>query len=487
MHSILWCIPYWSAFLMTRFFFARLKTVFVGFLTCLSAPFPPSFSPSPFLSLPPSPSLPLPFPLLPTHTNRYLSTCSILTSLSLGSRRLGPTAISNLAPVFPKLLTLTHLCLSGNEMGAQGATSLAAALTGSNLSLLTSLDISNNQCGLAGGRAFAETLDGMVSLSHLDISRNGKWAELPDGVEFLPALESLVISDNDISWLPVKDLCALTELKSIVCHGNSRLFCPPPLIAAGGGEEVVAYLKRAVRLGEANKEIEVQVVGPPESGKTHLIDALCSEWAKGDKSSIPEGEDEPTVGIRVRKYRPPRSGGMSWRLRDFGGGKLYDQTHEFFLAKKAMTVLVWACVPLAERDRQQTGDELCTAVCDWLDNIHCSSPGACIILVATHIDCAPPEDVDLECDWVKAAVCAKVEKLHAGSKEAQNLSIWNDGGSICVDSVGGPGISMLRQEMVQMCADLPWYAEYVPRPYLSLRDYLQRTGQKGKPTLDWIE
>ena len=105
----------------------------------------------------------------------------------------------------------------------------------------------------------SDALGELWSLERLNLSNNGDWTELPDGVEFFSSLRELDLRDNDISWLPVRDLCALPKLAALHCTGNKRMYCPPPLIASAGGEVVMTYLRKAVRHGEGNIEIEVQV------------------------------------------------------------------------------------------------------------------------------------------------------------------------------------------------------------------------------------
>lgn len=86
---------------------------------------------------------------------------------------------------------------------------------------------------------------------------------------------------------------------------------------------------------------------------------------------------------------------MLWRIRDFGGGAVYGPSSQLFYVRKALVVFVWACVPLSGGNKKEAERELSASVCGWLDSLQCAVPGACVMMVATHTDCAPKKDVEV--------------------------------------------------------------------------------------------
>ncbi len=82
----------------------------------------------------------------------------------------GPTA--RLACARPNNTTLTTLYLGSNNIGAEGARTLAASLD--NNATLMSLDLFNNDIGAEGARSLAAALNNNATLTSLNLYRNNK-------------------------------------------------------------------------------------------------------------------------------------------------------------------------------------------------------------------------------------------------------------------------------------------------------------------------
>ncbi|CAM9397454.1 unnamed protein product, partial [Ascophyllum nodosum] len=149
----------------------------------------------------------------------------------------------------------------------------------------------------------------------------------------------------------------------------------------------------------------VVLVGLGAAGKTSL--AIRLEGRDGD--SLPR-EEERTVGVEIRDLRlepspashPQHSGQeLAVKLWDFAGQRAYYDTHQIFLTKGALYILV---VDISTYRVEHTREE---AMEQWIDIIQSRVPGAVVLLVGTHRDTL--ENAGL-CD-------ERIEELHRDVKD----------------------------------------------------------------------
>jgi len=88
----------------------------------------------------------------------------------------------------------------------------------------------------------------------------------------------------------------------------------------------------------------------------------------------------PTHGIDVTSLQAPHptmpGEKMTLNLWDFGGQQIYQSTHQFFLTRRSVYLLLWNAAANPETCRLSF----------WLDTISTLAPDARILLVATHTD-----------------------------------------------------------------------------------------------------
>ena len=134
------------------------------------------------------------------HVAKELKLLTALQNLSLSENNIGCDGATSLAAGFKFLTVLQDLDLSENKIGYDGATSLAAGFKF--LTALQKLDLCRNKIGsdgatmLAGGFKFFTTLL-ELNLSFNDIGSDGVIA-LSSGFKFLTALQKLDLSSNNI-------------------------------------------------------------------------------------------------------------------------------------------------------------------------------------------------------------------------------------------------------------------------------------------------
>ncbi|RCV66029.1 GTPase SAR1 family protein [Methanophagales archaeon] len=125
------------------------------------------------------------------------------------------------------------------------------------------------------------------------------------------------------------------QLTNLTVLGLSKnpLESPPPEILAQGIEAIFEFLRHPA---EEHNEAKMILVGQGDVGKTCLAKRLIYDEFIGDKS---------TEGIDILEWciAAPTAAQKKIKLNvwDFGGQEIYHATHQFFLTKRSVYLLVW--------------------------------------------------------------------------------------------------------------------------------------------------
>ncbi|MEH2236000.1 COR domain-containing protein, partial [Nostoc sp.] len=219
------------------------------------------------------------------------------------------------------LQELTSLDLSFNQL-----TTLPEALA--SLQELTSLDLSFNQL-----TTLPEALASLQKLTFLDLSNN-QLRRLPEAIARLEQLTSLDLSRNQLTTLP-EAIARLEQLTSLNLTGNS-IEKPPPEVVAKGIKAIKDYLRQLKVEGtDYLYEAKLLIVGEGGAGKTTLAKKIKDQ-------NYQLQEEDYTKGIEVIQWSFPMTNERKFRVNiwDFGGQEIYHATHQFFLTKRSLYVLV---------------------------------------------------------------------------------------------------------------------------------------------------
>ena len=112
---------------------------------------------------------------------------------------------------------------------------------------------------------------------------------------------------------------------------------PPPEIVNQGNDAILNYFRERA-LGEVDHlyEAKMLILGEGGAGKTSLLRRLYQP-----DQPLPT-EKETTKGISIYRHEFPLKNGRRFRLNvwDFGGQEIYHATHQFFLTRRSLYLLV---------------------------------------------------------------------------------------------------------------------------------------------------
>ena len=180
------------------------------------------------------------------------------------------------------------------------------------------------------------------NLQYLDLSSN-KLSELPKEISQLNNLQYLDLSSNQLSKLPKQITLLNMDIKweqylinKAINLYNNPLESPPIEIVKKGRQAVIDFFRQ---LEDKEKdhlyEAKFIIIGEPGAGKTTLSKKIINPDY--------ELEDIPsTEGIDVLRWQFNLENGQPFFMNiwDFGGQEIYHATHQFFLTKRSLYVLV---------------------------------------------------------------------------------------------------------------------------------------------------
>ena len=169
---------------------------------------------------------------------------------------------------------------------------------------------------------------------------------------------------------------------------------------------------------------------------------------------------------------------------------MYGLSNQIVLVRRAIYMLIWRVLPGdVGTDREAFERQLSGMVVTWMRAIQLRAPGASILLVATHIDCAEPKEVDGQCKFVKHLVETKLKQLQQEETTTGILAptVRRGGDSLRVNCLMGEGIDKLKEELIDSAYSHPYFREAMPSSFLKLKDRLDELLEGSKKCLTLAE
>ncbi|MEH1824887.1 MAG: COR domain-containing protein [Nostoc sp.] len=194
-----------------------------------------------------------------------------------------------------------------------------------------------------------EIPDAIANLTNLTqlVLYNNQITQIPEAIANLTNLTQLHLFSNQITQIP-EAIESLTKLEKLDLRGNPLPISPEILGSSyevGSVEDIFNYLQ-LLRSGEVRplNEAKLLLIGQGSVGKTSLIKALRGK--KYDKNQ------PQTDGLNVETWNVQvNSKDIRLNVWDFGGQEIYHATHQFFLTKRSLYLLVCNCRTSEEENR----------------------------------------------------------------------------------------------------------------------------------------
>ncbi|QSJ19362.1 leucine-rich repeat domain-containing protein [Nostoc sp. UHCC 0702] len=233
---------------------------------------------------------------------------------------LGHNQITTLPEAIARLQQLTSLYLSDNQI-----TTLPEAIT--RLQQLTYLNLRGNQI-----TTLPEGIARLQQLTILNLSYN-RITTLPEGIARLQQLTILNLSYNRITTLP-EAITRLQQLTTLDLSDNP-IEKPPLEVVEKGIKAIKDYFRQLEAEGtDYLYEAKLLIVGEGGAGKTTLAKKI-------ENLNYQLREEDSTKGIEVTKWRfSENEREFRVNIWDFGGQEIYHTTHQFFLTKRSLYILV---------------------------------------------------------------------------------------------------------------------------------------------------
>jgi internalin A len=299
---------------------------------------------------------------------------------------------------------------------------------------LHNLDLSNNRI-----RSIPKLIVNLANLHNLDLSNN-QVRSIPESIEQLENLQSLDLSNNQIHSIP-ESIVNLANLNRLVLGDNPIIGIPPEIIRKGWGEKksnkgepqaIFAYLKSEAQ--RPLNELKVLLVGEGDVGKTSLFKRLTGQPF--------DAEERKTPGINIQPWQITQANqSIRLNLWDFGGQKVMHNTHQFFLTKRSLYLLVL--------DNRK--NEAQNRVESWLKLIETYGGDSPVIIIG---NCNDENPLNL-----------KERTLKKKYPQIQQV--------IATSCLTGEGIDKLRQIIADQIDDIPHVRDLLPITWFDLKAKLE--------------
>ncbi|MGB0385034.1 MAG: COR domain-containing protein [Ardenticatenaceae bacterium] len=191
---------------------------------------------------------------------------------------------------------------------------------------------------------------------------------LPSEIGQLSKLESLDLFDNQLRTLPA-ELARLSNLRFLDLTNNPLPIPPEILARKREPKAIINYYLQTEGLAKKLNEAKMLFVGQGGVGKTSLVKQLIDGTYDRDEAK--------TEGIDIQPWQIAiDSDTIRLNVWDFGGQEIMHATHQFFLTKRSLYLLV-----LDARQGEQEG-----RLEYWLKMIQSFGGEAPIIVVSNKID-----------------------------------------------------------------------------------------------------
>lgn len=268
----------------------------------------------------------------------------------------------------------------------------------------------------------------------------------------LDMLKELFLDSTQVYDLsPLKSMLKRGRIISINGFGdvrvkNTPLLIPPLEIVAQGNAAILNYFRERDAGGvDYLYEAKMLILGEGSSGKTSLFRRLYKP-----NESLPS-EHESTKGIDIYQHDFLIENGRSFRLNvwDFGGQEIYHATHQFFLTRRSLYLLL----DDTRKDHKSVSDP---GFKDWLDIIEMFGDDSPALIFQNE-----------KAGRSKAIDMNGIQKKYPFVKDYFKGNLENSNAA-----------DILREAIVRYAATLPHIGEQLPAKWLKVRAEIEKRAKR---------
>ena len=292
---------------------------------------------------------------------------------------------------------------------------------------------------------------------------NNRIASLPDSFVQLSNLTLLDLTSCDLEYLP-DSMAELRNLQELYLHDNPRLGIPPEILGLRWSEKEnpadededeeekeslptppadILNFYFAIKLEPTRplSEAKVILVGQGTVGKTSLVKRLID----GDYDRY----EKKTEGIEIRPWNVEIDGKtVALNVWDFGGQEIMHATHQFFLTKRSVYLLV-----LNSREGRKAN-----RVDYWLRTIESFAAESPVIVV-----CNKADEQLMDLDW--KGLKRKFPSIKSFVRDVS-----------CQRPVG---IDEVKRAICHEVSILEHFGDEVPETWFNVKDRLAEMKEQG--------
>ena len=222
--------------------------------------------------------------------------------------------------------------------------------------------------------AVNSSLEGYQGLKVLNLGWN-PLGEIPQCIFEMRGLRRVGLPICNITKIP-PDILRLTQLERLDLSGN-QIESPPQEVVSKGLGAILRYWRQRESVGvDYLCEAKLIIVGEPGAGKTSLAQKIRNpEYKLKEREPSTEGIDVigwqfPAVSRKAETSATSLSERDSQvNIWDFGGQEIYQATHQFFLTRRSVYLLV------CDDRKEDTDFEY------WLNTVELLSDGSPLLIV----------------------------------------------------------------------------------------------------------
>ncbi len=296
--------------------------------------------------------------------------------------------------------------------------------------------------------AIPESIKKLKKLTRINFANNNI-SEISEALGELTNLKYLNLSNNKIKYLPSK-IANLQNLESLYLEGNPFDLLPPEIVARGI-DSIRNFIKE-LDVKDYLYEAKLIIVGEGRVGKTCISKGILDDnYTLEDEVSTEGINIQPWIipNETIKIINPAIQRDLQINVWDFGGQEIYHSTHQFFLTKRSIYMIV------TESRKEDRHEDFYY----WLNIIKLLGDESPIIMVLNKSD-QPNKEIPFK--EFQESFSNLIKYFKVSLKEEFRSEFIN-----------------FKNELVEITSKLPHIGTALPKVWVDIRIELEKLKQKG--------